>query len=102
MSDTTFRLPPELTIYTVDDTRHALTAWLATLCPRSTPWRLDAAGVAEADAAGVQLLLAISRSASLAGARLHLESPSHALCRASEQLGIAPIVLGTLDPEGAR
>ena len=101
MSATPFRLPAELTIYTVGETRHALTTWIATLGPRATLWRLDAAGVDEADAAGVQLLLATSRSASLAGARLRLESPSHALCRASEQLGTAPIVLGTLDHGGA-
>jgi hypothetical protein len=47
------------------------------------------------------LLLAMSRSASNAGARLKLEAPSEALCRASHQLGIAPIVLGTLDHESA-
>ncbi len=101
MSDAAFRLPAELTIHTVGETRHALVAWIATLGPRATLWRLDAAGVEEADAAGVQLLLATSRSASLAGARLRLESPSRVLCRASEQLGIAPIVLGTLDLESA-
>lgn len=100
MHDAAFRLPATLTIYTVGETQHALGAWVATLDPRARLWRLDAAGVDEADAAGVQLLLSISRSASLAGARLRLEGPSPALCRASEQLGIAPIVLGTLAPEG--
>lgn len=101
MHTAAFCLPRELTIYTVAETRHALTRWIAALDGKATVWRLDAAGVDEADAAGVQLLLATSRSASLAGARLRLEAPSTALCRASEQLGIAPIVLGTLDQEGA-
>ena len=95
------RLPRELTIYTVGETRHDLTTWIATLGDRATVWRLDASGVEEADAAGVQLLLAMSRSASAAGARLKLDAPSEALCRASHQLGIAPIVLGTLDHESA-
>ena len=99
MHDAAFRLPAALTIYTVGEIQHALTAWLATLSPKTTVWRIDAAGVEEADAAGVQLLLAISRSASQVGARLRLEAPSLPLCRASEQLGIAPIVLGTLAPE---
>lgn len=101
MSAAAFRLPRELTIYTVGETRHALTTWLATLDPKATVWPLDAAGVDEADAAGVQLLLAMSRSASSTGARLRLQAPSETLCRASHQLGIAPIVLGTLDHESA-
>ncbi len=96
-----FRLPPVLTICTVGKTRHALTTWIATLDRRATVWPLDAAGVAEADAAGVELLLSISRSATLAGARLCLDAPSRALCQASAQSGIAPIVLGTLDQEVA-
>ncbi|TXC66711.1 STAS domain-containing protein [Piscinibacter aquaticus] len=100
MHDAAFRLPAALTIYTVGETQHALTAWLSTLPPEATLWRIDAAGIEEADAAGVELLLSISRSASLAGARLRLEAPSPALRRASEQLGSAPIVLGTLAPEG--
>ena len=101
MSDAAFRLPRELTIYTVGETHHAMTTWIAALGPRAAVWLLDAAGVEEADSAGVQLLLAMSRSASIAGARLHLAAPSEALCRASHQLGIAPIVLGTLDHESA-
>jgi len=95
------RLPAELTIYTVAETQHALSTWIASLGDRAPVWRLDASGVDEADAAGVQLLLSLSRSASAAGARLKLDAPSAALCRASHQLGIAPIVLGTLDHESA-
>jgi anti-anti-sigma regulatory factor len=96
---TALRLPRELTIYTVGETRHALMTWIAALGEGAGHWRLDAAGVEEADAAGVQLLLALSRSASAVGATLHLDAPSDALCRASAQLGVAPIVLGTLTHE---
>lgn len=97
MNAAPFRLPAALTIDTVGETRHALSVWIDAQGRKATLWRLDGAGVGEADAAGVQLLLDTSRSASLAGVRLRLESPSPALCLATKQFGIAPIVLGTLD-----
>lgn len=96
-----FALPGELTRGNAESARRALAGWIATLDPKATLWRIDASGVEHADEAGVHLLLAASRGASAAGARLRLESPSAALRRASEQLGIAPIVLGTLDPQDA-
>lgn len=87
-------LPRELTIHTAADTHRALLAWVAGL--GDTPaWCVDASPVDETDAAGVQLLLSLSRSAAQAQATLQLETPSDVLERACRTLGVAGTLLNT-------
>ena len=95
------RLPRELTIHTAADTHRALLAWVAGRA--DTPvWQVDASPIDETDAAGVQLLLSLARSAAQARAALHLASPSPALQRACRTLGVADALLsGAHDRSGA-
>ena len=83
----TLPLPGELSIYTAGETRHALAAWIAQAPAGTKHWMLDGHAVAEADAAGVQLLLSLARSAATAGATLRLSQPSAALRTALCTLG---------------
>ncbi len=83
-------MPTELTIYTAAETRQA---WLAALAePGDGPLRVAADGVLEADAAGVQLLLALSRSLAERSRALHLVEPSPALHGACQRLGLAALL----------
>ncbi len=87
-------LPRELTIHTAADTHRALLAWVAGL--GETPaWHVDASPVEDTDAAGVQLLLSLSRSAAQAQATLRIETPSPVLERACRTLGVASLLLDT-------
>jgi anti-anti-sigma regulatory factor len=89
-------LPRELTIHTAADTHRALLAWVAGL--GDTPlWQVDASPVDETDAAGVQLLLSLSRSAAQARAELRLDAPSPALQQACRTLGVAATLLDGAD-----
>lgn len=89
-------LPRELTIHTAADTHRALLAWVAGL--GETPaWHVDGSPVDDTDAAGVQLLLSLSRSAALAQATLHIETPSPVLERACRTLGVAGLLHTTAD-----
>jgi len=69
-NDTVFALPAELTLYTAAALREGLLAWSAFAGDEA--WTLDAAAVDSVDAAGVQLLLALSCSARAHGATLAL------------------------------
>jgi anti-anti-sigma regulatory factor len=91
-------LPAELTIYTAGETRPQWLAWLASDDAGSP--QVDASGVTEVDAAGVQLLLSLSRALEGQQRRLHLERPSPALRSACERLGLASL-LETGLPAGA-
>jgi anti-anti-sigma regulatory factor len=83
-------LPAELSIYTAGETR---TAWLAWLAEHGEgPLAVDSAPVTEVDAAGVQLLLALSRSLAAQRRALHLRDPSPALRTACERLGVAALL----------
>lgn len=93
---TPFALPPELTIHGVDDLRQRLLAWSVTVRDLDEAWCVDASAVAEADSAGVQLLLSLERSASACGQSLRLTSASPALTAVAEALGL------TAGPFGAR
>ena len=81
-------LPGELSIRTAADVHRGLQAWVAGL--QDAPlWTVDASRVEEADAAGVQLLLSLARSAGLAQAALRIDMPSAVLQHACRTLGVA-------------
>ncbi len=83
-------MPTELTIYTAAETRQA---WLAALAePAEGPLCVAADAVAEADAAGVQLVLALSRSLAERSRSLRLVDPSPALRGACERLGLSALL----------
>lgn len=93
-------LPTELTIYHVAALHQQCMAWLKKI-PKSrknsecSPWPVDASEVQEVDAAGVQLLVALSHSLHLKRRRLQLDNPSAALSTACEGLGIATLLDGS-------
>ncbi len=83
-------MPTELTIYTTAETRQA---WLAALAePGEGPLCVAADAVTEADAAGVQLVLALSRSLAERSRNLRLVDPSPALRGACERLGLSTLL----------
>jgi len=83
-------LPAELSIYTAGETRSAWLAWLAE--HGDGPLTLDASAAAEVDAAGVQLLVALSRSLAAQHRELHIVDASAALRKACERLGLAALL----------
>jgi ABC-type transporter Mla MlaB component len=94
-------LPSELTIYTVGELHPQWLAWLAdTPAADVDAFAVDAAAVAEVDAAGMQLLLSLHRSLSARKQALRLVAPSRALATACAALGLAA-VLGTAESCGA-
>lgn len=87
-------LPTELTIYAAGPARALFMGWLAKLPAgrraarhEGTPLAVDGAGVQEVDAAGVQLLLSLSRSLASRKRTLRLVNASGPLARACETLG---------------
>lgn len=90
-------LPPELTIYNVAELRTAWRNWLdAALTHAGTgpgaPCRADGAAVCEVDAAGLQLLLALSNQLAGLGQELRVHHPSAALLRACDTLGLSALI----------
>ena len=83
-------LPAELTIYTAGETRPQWLAWLAADDAESL--QVDASGVTEVDAAGVQLLVALDRALAAQHRGLHLQGPSPALRGACERLGLTGLL----------
>ncbi|MFT3954731.1 MAG: STAS domain-containing protein [Piscinibacter sp.] len=83
-------LPAELSIYTAGETRSAWLTWLAE--HGDGPLAVDAASVAEVDAAGVQLIVALSRSLAAQQRELCLINPSPALHSACERLGLLALL----------
>lgn len=103
-------LPSELTIYTVGELRPQWLAWLAdTSAAQGTgnasddAFPVDAAAVAEVDAAGLQLLISLQNALSARQQALRLVSPSRALAAACTALGLAALVgaVGAADTAGA-
>ncbi len=86
----TLSLPVELTIYTAGELRPQWLAWLAGLGATDTPVEatVDGAAVDQIDAAGVQMLIALSRSLSAAQRSLRFVNPSEVLIGACEALGL--------------
>jgi anti-anti-sigma regulatory factor len=83
-------LPAELTIYTAGETRPQWLAWLTADDAESL--QVDASGVTEVDAAGVQLLVALDRALQAQQRRLLLDRPSPALRGACERLGLTGLL----------
>ena len=83
-------LPAELTIYTAGETRPQWLAWLAADGGESL--QVDASGVAEVDAAGMQLLVALARALQAQQRRLLIERPSAVLRGACERLGLTSLL----------
>ena len=83
-------LPAELTIYTVGELRPQWLAWLAGLGATEAPVEatIDGAAVDQIDAAGVQLLISLSRSLSAAQRSQQFVNPSAVLTGACEALGL--------------
>ena len=84
----TFALPRELTIYQVA----ALRELLLTQVARGIS-QFDLAGVAECDSAGLQLLMALSRSVECGGQRCRLLKVPAPVREAAATLGIDTLLL---------
>lgn len=100
-------LPSELTIYTVGELRPQWLAWLADTSAvpgvddaLNDAFPVDAAAVAEVDAAGVQLLVSLQNALSARQQELRLVSPSRALATACMALGLAALA-GAVETAGA-
>jgi anti-anti-sigma regulatory factor len=88
--DTHQTLPSELTIFTVSETFGQCQAWLsaASTAPSSEHlFALNAEGVVDVDAAGIQLLVALANSLSHRDRQLLLVNPSTVLADACHALG---------------
>ncbi len=86
-------LPGEVTIYTVGELRELCQRWLSE-APRDDDascgsWMVGAQSVDQADAAGVQLLLALDRSLAAVECQLCLQNPSSTLKTAFDALGLS-------------
>ena len=85
-------LPAEFTIYASAELRLQWLAWLDAHRD-GDDCVVDAAGVSEVDASGVQLLLSLSRTLAARHMGLRLAGPSPALQTACESLGLADALL---------
>jgi anti-anti-sigma regulatory factor len=85
-------LPAELTIYTISALHPLCLAWLDDAGPPQAPLRLDAAAVAEVDAAGLQLLQSLANALALRQRRLELVNPSPPMSSACAALGVAALL----------
>lgn len=90
-------LPPELTIYTIGELQAQWVDWLRDAEADDAvagvdTMSVDAAAVAEADAAGVQLLLSLRKALGQRQRRLRLASPHPSLVRACESLGVGDLL----------
>ena len=94
-------LPAEVTIYVVAD---LLPQWLAWLDEPEAPatLALDAAGVDQVDAAGLQLLVSLGLGLAQRDRRLRLVAPGTALVDGCRQLGLLAWLHGVTDGEPAR
>lgn len=102
-----FALPSELTIYTVGELRPQWLTWLAEFgepdADEALPVQVcavDAAGVDQVDAAGVQLIVALSQALSRRQQVLRLINASGPLNSACEALGLGAL-LSAPDATGA-
>jgi len=93
-------LPRELTVYTVGELRPLWRDWIDALVAQMPPCAhgvIDASAVDEVDAAGVQLLVSLSRGLANAHVALHLAHASAALVAACGSLGLphlfAPVLV---------
>ncbi|MFM1988285.1 MAG: hypothetical protein RJA99_1242 [Pseudomonadota bacterium] len=82
-------LPRELCVPAVAALRTACLEWLDA---EDADPQVDASPVEEIDAAGVQLLIALSHSLAARGRRLHLHAPSGPLRDACRTLGAPALI----------
>ena len=100
--NTALVLPAEITIYVVSDLRAAWLAWMDGLADDEAEVAVDGQAVEEADAAGLQALLALSHSLQARHQRLRLHPASDTLRRACGRLGLAHLLAHPLaEPERA-
>lgn len=94
MSDTTswFPLPAEVGIYTAAELRTHWLAQLAGLPPGGSAVELDGSAVEQFDAAGAQLLLALSHALKARGGALQVAQPSQALVDGCRVLGLSDLL----------
>lgn len=90
-------LPHELTIYSVAELRTAWRSWLDaapadTGAGPCTPCLADGAAVREVDAAGMQLLLALSNQLAGQQRALRVKNASPALALACDTLGLSALL----------
>lgn len=100
----TYALPPEMTIYAAADLRTTFQAWVQksskarkgkrAQAALDSPLVVDASAVTEIDSAGLQLLIALSRSVAASSRRLELDQPSQALQTACATLGLSALLGG--------
>jgi anti-anti-sigma regulatory factor len=95
-----------VTIYAVGALRSQFATWIAKLpkgrrgtALNDSPLAVEAHGVDEVDAAGIQLLVSLSKSLAARRRPLQLVNPSSCLLSACDALGAAsllePVILGT-------
>ena len=91
-------LPTELTIYSVASLR---AEWLTALSATEShdPCVVDGAAVDQIDAAGLQLLLALSHSLAERQRPLHLSPASRVLRSACQDLGLTQVLLAPTHAE---
>jgi anti-anti-sigma regulatory factor len=97
------QLPQELTIYTIAETRASWLDWLSSDAAQGegeAVCAVDGKDVDEVDAAGVQLLVALSHSLQRQQRSLRLCHASRPLRQACQDLGVTSL-LGSSDEEGA-
>lgn len=94
-------LPAELTIYTVGELHPQWLTWLTARVGADVPTDVvvEGSAVDQVDAAGVQLLMALSRSLMQAGRSLCLVDASPVLTHACEALGF-PVPSGHAVAQG--
>jgi len=100
-------LPGDVTIYGVAALRSQFSAWLDKLpkgrraaALKNTALAVDASAVSEVDAAGVQMLVALSKSLAARGRPLRLVNPSDLMTGALETLGVTALLMAN-DSSGA-
>jgi len=96
-------LPAELTIYTASETRASWLAWLAaeqTAGAGDGCCTVHAGAVDQVDAAGVQLLVALSHTLARQQRSLRLLDPSTPLRGACEALGASALLEGSTTNPG--
>jgi anti-anti-sigma regulatory factor len=99
------KLPGELTIYAVGGLRAQFEKWVAKL-PKGrratalagTALPVDASGVNEVDAAGLQLLLSLSKTLGAHKRSLQLIDPSTPLRSACDTLGLSGVLIDATQP----
>ena len=88
MPTTPRALPAELSIYTVGELHPQWLAWLSEDLG-GQPLVLDGGPVEQADAAGVQLLMALTAALNKRGSTMAMHDASPALLQACSALGLA-------------